>query len=186
MAHNEGIATKNGENLNIQCLLMKLKNNYDDMEKTYHYHQYMELIYVLSGSITAYIDDKSYVINRDSLFMVYPNEPHTYSSDTDNQYIVIKFFPDILHSREQSINEFEYIFNLSAHNNRHTRVIQGTEEIKSLLEDSFNKFTGNEYTSELYVRSNIIRVCAQILDFWKSNGEIIPIKDTVTVEISEL
>lgn len=180
MIHNEGIATKNGENLNIQCLLMRLRNSYENMEKYFHYHEYMELIYVLSGSITAYIDDKSYKISKDELFMVYPNEPHTYASDTENEYIVIKFFPDILHSREQSVNEFEYIFNLSAHNNRHTRIISGTGEIKELLENSLSVFRENSYTSELYVRSYIIRVCAKILDFWKDNGEIIPIKDTVT------
>lgn len=182
MPHNEGIATKNGENLNIQCLLMSLLKHRDDTEKTYHYHQYMELIYVLSGSITAYIDDKSYRIPENSLLMVFPNEPHTYSSDTDNRYIVIKFFTDILHTREQSVNEFEYIFNLSAHNNRHTRVIRGTDEIRNLLVDSYDKFAESQYTSELYIRSNIIRVCAHILDFWKEKGEIIPIKHTVTAD----
>lgn len=181
MAHDEGIATKNGENLNIQCLMMNTQN-YDNEEMVYHYHQYMELIYVVEGSITAHISDGRCEVRTDQLLMVYPGEPHTYSANAENRYIVIKFFPDILHSREQSINEFEYIFNLSAHNNRHTRIIEGNNEMKNLLVDSLERFSENLYTSELYVRSNIIRVCAQILDFWKSNGEITPLKDRISAE----
>ena len=181
MVHNEGIATRNGENLNIQCLLMSIGKD-GCWEKLYHYHEYMELIYVLSGNITAYIDDSIYQLGSDELLMVYPNEPHTYSSDVDNQYIVVKFFTDILHSREQSVNEFEYIFNLSAHSKRHTRIIAGEDKIRELLKDALSVFGENTYTSELYVRSDIIRVCAHILDFWKKQGEIIPIKDTVSAE----
>lgn len=180
MIRDEGIATKNGENLNIQCLLMQLNTDSDEREKNYHYHSYMELIYVLEGSITAHIDDQSCKVHKDKLLMVYPTEPHTYSADEDNEYIVVKFFPDILHSREQSTNEFEYIFNLSAHNNRHTRMIDGTDEIRDLLVNSYRQFSENTYTSELYVKANIIGVCARILDFWKNNGEIISIKSTVT------
>lgn len=182
MAHDEGIATKNGENLNIQCLLMQLDKLNTSHEKFYHYHSYMELIYVLEGSIVAYIDDCDCKVEKDKLLMVYPNESHTYSADEDNKYIVVKFFPEILHSKEQSINEFEYIFNLSSHNHRHTRIIDGTENIKRLITDSYRRFSENKYTSELYVRANIINVCAEILDFWKDNGEIISIKSTVTAD----
>ena len=65
MAHDEGIATKNGENLNIQCLLMQLDKLNTSHEKFYHYHSYMELIYVLEGSIVAYIDDCDCKCQRD-------------------------------------------------------------------------------------------------------------------------
>ncbi len=176
--YDEGIAKRNGENLNIECLLMNLSQDSGLEDISYHYHKYMELIYVLDGSMCAYIGNKTYNVNKDALIMVYPNEPHAYSMIKTCRYIVIKLFTDILKTSEQSFHEFEYIFNLNADNSR-TRLIEDARAIKYYLKDSLDKFIENSYTSELYVRSNIIRVCAYILDMWKKNDEIVPIENTI-------
>lgn len=177
--YDEGIAKRNGENLNIECLLMSVSKNSAKRNIIYHYHKYMELIYMLEGSMYAYIGDKTFTVNTDCLIMVYPNEPHEYSMIEDSRYIVIKFFTDILKTPEQSFHEFEYIFNLNADNMR-TRLFPDARSIKGSLEDSLLKFTEDGYTSELYIRSNILRVCAYILDMWKDNDEIVPIEKTIT------
>ena len=177
--YDEGIAKRNGENLNIQCLIMNLSKSGDKESISYHYHKYVELIYVLSGSMVAYIGDKSYTVCTDGLIIVYPNEPHSYRMLETCKYIVIKFFTDILRTSEQSLNEFEYIFNLSA-DNMHTRLFPDARKVKYYLSDSLEKFDENTYTSELYIRSDIIRVCAFILDMWKKNNEIVPIENTIT------
>lgn len=176
--YDEGIAKRNGENLNIECLLMRVSKNMDK-SIVYHYHKYMELIYILEGSMNAYIGDKTFTVEKDALIMVYPNEPHDYRMLEDSRYIVIKFFTDILRTSEQSFHEFEYIFNLNA-DNMHTRLFSDARQVKYYLADSLDKFIENSYTAELYIRSNIIRVCAYILDMWKNNDEIIPIENTIT------
>ena len=38
-------------------------------------------------------------------------------------------------------------------------------------------YDNDTYTSELYIRSNILCVCAYILDFWSSRGELTPVKN---------
>ena len=177
--YDEGIAKRNGENLNIQCILMHLPQGRGKKEISYHYHKYMELIYVLDGSMYAYIGNKTYTVNKDALIIVYPNEPHAYSMINNCRYIVIKLFTDILKTSGQSFHEFEYIFNLNTDNSR-TRLIDDARAIKYYFKDSLDKFNENSYTSELYVRSNIIRVCAYILDMWKKNDEIVPIENTIT------
>ena len=79
---------------------------------------------------------------------------------------------DILKTAEQSTNEMEYILNLNSYNDKHTRIIPGNENMRKLMENSMKLYDADEYTSELYIRSNIICVCAYILDFWRARGEL--------------
>ena len=172
---HEGITTRNGENLNIECLLLER-----DIKKPipeFHYHQYIEIIYVLEGTLSAFTESKRFDLIKDSLLIIYPNELHAFKAYGENRYIAIKFLSDILRTGEQSTNELEYLLNLNSYNDRHTRIIPGNENLRKLMEDSIKMYDANEYTSELYIRSNIISVCAHILDFWHSRNELTPVKN---------
>ncbi len=171
---HEGITTRDGENLNIECLL--LVRDVTRPIPEFHYHQYIELIYVLEGTLSVFTDNKRFDLQKDSLLVIYPNELHAFKAYGENKYIAIKFLSDILRTREQSTNELEYLLNLNKYNNRHTRIIPGNKDLRRLMEDSMKMYDCNTYTSELYIRSNIICVCAQILDFWKQNNELTMVK----------
>ena len=171
---HEGITTRDGENLNIECLL--LERDVTRPIPEFHYHQYIELIYVLEGTLSVFTDNKRFDLQKDSLLIIYPNELHAFKAYGENKYIAIKFLSDILRTREQSTNELEYLLNLNKYNNRHTRIIPGNKDLRRLMEDSMKMYDCNTYTSELYIRSNIICVCAQILDFWKQNNELTMVK----------
>jgi len=171
---HEGITTRDGENLNIECLL--LERDITRPIPEFHYHQYIELIYVLEGTLSVFTDNKRFDLQKDSLLIIYPNELHAFKAYGENKYIAIKFLSDILRTREQSTNELEYLLNLNKYNNRHTRIIPGNKDLRRLMEDSMKMYDCNTYTSELYIRSNIICVCAQILDFWKQNNELTMVK----------
>lgn len=171
---HEGITTRDGENLNIECLL--LERDITRPIPEFHYHQYIELIYVLEGTLSVFTDNKRFDLQKDSLLVIYPNELHAFKAYGENKYIAIKFLSDILRTREQSTNELEYLLNLNKYNNRHTRIIPGNKDLRRLMEDSMKMYDCNTYTSELYIRSNIICVCAQILDFWKQNNELTMVK----------
>jgi len=167
---HEGITTRDGENLNIECLL--LERDISKPIPEFHYHQYIELIYVLEGTLSAFTESKRFDLEKDSLLIIYPNELHAFKAYGENRYIAIKFLSDILRTREQSTNELEYLLNLNTYNNRHTRIIPGNKELRNLMEDSIKRYDCNTYTSELYIRANIICVCAHILDFWKLKNEL--------------
>lgn len=171
---HEGITIRNGENLNIECLLLER-----DIKKPipeFHYHQYIEIIYVLEGTLSAFTENRRFDLVKDNLLIIYPNELHAFKAYGENRYIAIKFLSDILRTGEQSTNELEYLLNLNSYNDKHTRIIPGNENLRKLMEDSIKRYDDNEYTSELYIRSNIISVCAHILDFWHSRNELTPVK----------
>lgn len=176
MARDEGMAVRNGERLNIQCLMYKCKR--DDADKKtryrYHYHKYIEFLYFIDGERDVFVGDECIRCKKNNLFVIYANEPHDFHTITDNQYYVIKFLPDILRVSEQTTKEFEYIFNFNM--GIHSRIIEDTDgKIKTLFEDAYKKFVEDKYSNELFVRSDIIRICAEIVSFWHSIGEIVPI-----------
>lgn len=179
MSIDEGVVMKNGECLSAQCLLEKRSTQY---VVEYHYHRYMEFIYMLEGNLCAHIGDKTYTLNPGDFFLVYPNEPHTYTNEGAVKYIVIKFFTDILHTREPSMNEFEYVFNLNIFNNRHSRIIEQCKPIGKLMHHSYDMFANGGYTSELYIRADILCICANVLEYWKSKGEISSVENNISTE----
>lgn len=172
---HEGITTRDGENLNIECLL--LERDITKPIPEFHYHQYIELIYVLEGSLSVFTESRRFDLQKDSLLIIYPNELHAFKAYGKNKYIAIKFLSDILRTSEQTTNEMEYLLNLNAYNNKHTRIIPGNQTLRELLEKSMELYDTNEYTSELYIRSNIISACAYILDFWNFRNELTPVKN---------
>lgn len=180
MIIDEGMALKNGERLSIQCLMQNVENSKKDdisLHKNYHYHKYIELIYMKKGKINAYAGEKRYIISPGDVIIMFPDEPHTYASADGGaySYIVVKFLPDILSTREQRVSEFEYLINIR--NPNHSRVIRADGELGSFIESALSYYTENAYAGELLVRAEIIKVCALLLSYWKKKGEIASISD---------
>lgn len=183
ITHDEGMAMRSGQPLNIQCLIMTPERSQkQEQMHLYHYHKYIELLYMLSGEMEVYIYDESYHCQCGDLIIVYSKEPHAFRYLTDCRYIVIKLLPEILTTFGQSLNEFEYMFNMTNVVGAHSRVICGIDEMEALMCDALNKFTENAYSDELFVRADIIRICAHIIRYWHQKDEIISLESKTTGE----
>ncbi|MBQ5783182.1 MAG: helix-turn-helix transcriptional regulator [Oscillospiraceae bacterium] len=58
-----------------------------------HFHDEIELIYVVEGSVTLHTNSRSYGINTGEVAIIMPGEIHSYTSQGDNRCYIIKFFP---------------------------------------------------------------------------------------------
>ncbi len=140
----------------------------------YHYHKYIELLYFLEGGLNVYINDECMQVTKGDIFIVYANEPHAFEHTYNNKYIVIKFLPEILRTKDQTIKEFEYIFNFSMQT--HSRIIKDTHEtLRGLFADAYEQFMSDNYSGGLFVRADLFRICAEIIGKWHDNGEIVSI-----------
>lgn len=182
MTFDEGMAVRNGEKLNIQCLISEnYRENKEKKQYNYHYHKYIEFLYVYDGEIDIFIGKECIRCKKNNLFVIYANEPHDFYNITNNKYYVIKFLPEILRVAEQTIKEFEYIFNFNL--GTHPRIIDDANgKIKNLFEDAYKHFTENRYANELFIRSDIIRICAETVAFWHTTKEIVPISNATSHE----
>ena len=174
MTYDEGIAVRNGERLNIQCLLQTNEPKPKLYTKRYHYHKYIEILYFIKGKACVLIGEERVMCHKGDLFIIYSNEPHSFEHLSSDKYIVIKFLPEVLRTADQTLKGFEYLFNFNI--GKHSRVIRNARDnIKKLILDAYEEFTEDKYSGELFVRADIIRLCAEIISFWYKNGEINPI-----------
>lgn len=61
-----------------------------------HIHDDIELVYMKSGSTTAYCDGKKYLLKDNSWFLVFPNQVHHYTDFCDGECIVLILKPSHL------------------------------------------------------------------------------------------
>ena len=181
MTVDEGMAIRDGERLNIQCISLKGKKEETHTKHKYHYHKYIEFLYFIKGSSNILVGEEKVYCKKGELFIVYSHEPHTLEHSEDNQYYVIKFLPELLSTFEQTTKEFEYVFNFNM--NTHSRIIKDDNgEIKKLFDDAYEKFENNDYSNEFFVRADLIRICGEIVNRWHKMGEIIPIRSVTGQE----
>ena len=127
MAIDEGRAKLNGIELPIQCILMNCKSTLSSFA-TPHYHDYIEILYILNGSFKLLAGNKIYSCSIGDMAVINSKEAHNVLPDgTDCKYIVVKFLPQILYTSEQTLFEIKYMLPFTLNNSAHPRVIKKAE-----------------------------------------------------------
>lgn len=70
-----------------------------------HMHYHVELVYLRKGSITAVLDSSLHQFEDDSLFIVFPNQIHSFKSDGREEYQLLIFNPELLPEFAGILNE---------------------------------------------------------------------------------
>ncbi len=65
-----------------------------------HFHNQIELVYVVSGQTVAFADQKKTVTKSGELFFAFPNQIHYYEKTVIGKYIVILFSTELLYGME--------------------------------------------------------------------------------------
>ena len=65
-----------------------------------HFHNQIELIYIINGETVAIADQKKTAIKAGELFFAFPNQIHYYEKTPIGKYIVILFSSKLLYGME--------------------------------------------------------------------------------------
>lgn len=65
-----------------------------------HFHNHIELVYVIDGQTTAFADQKQTDLKKGDLFIAFPNQIHYYKHTLTGKYHVIIFSPALLYGME--------------------------------------------------------------------------------------
>lgn len=174
-ARDEGIRRVNNIPLPIECLIMPHKG--ETKWVTAHYHEYIELLYVLEGACEVRLNGVISQLPEHSMFIIHSGETHSTRRVGERQNLLcIKFLPQVLYSSEQSVTELEYsipyVFeNFSKCRKFDTELLENTfipEAFKEICEEKKNK----EFGYELALRSQVLRIFLWIIRYWhKSAGD---------------
>lgn len=61
-----------------------------------HWHSHLEILFILSGYMTAYINDKKYTLKKDDMLIVSPKELHSTKAFGRVRYILLQIPYDYL------------------------------------------------------------------------------------------
>lgn len=141
-----------------------------------HYHSYIELIYCLRGSFSAWLNNNQYKIFPGDLLIINSNEVHAIQSVSEDggEYIVLRFEPEILYESSHDIFEAKYTLPFIINNSSTQKVFSYSEiystDIPKLMHDALSEYQNGRYGFELALRSDICRIFVWILRYWNSNG----------------
>lgn len=139
-----------------------------------HYHEDIEIIYVLEGSFFASVSGHEYSISSGDLLLINSKEPHAFRRYPSCRYICLQFDPFILFSTSRTSFEAKYIMPFIMSSSSPQRVISANElastNIGSLVEDANREFSKREYGFELAVRSDICQIFLWFLRKWHAQG----------------
>ncbi len=171
---DEGIYTKDNVGRWAHCFKdTERANMAADSLTSYHYHEYVELLYIVSGHGVVATNGTHYEVEDGSMVIVNAQETHTTAFYTDTEYYCIKFLPSVIYDREQSLWDMKYVLPfVSGRYEYYTFSREETEGtgIEALLSEIVREWEGEQHAYELLIRANILRILAAVFRLWEKKG----------------
>lgn len=95
------------ENKTLEITVINGLNGTHTLQCPLHLHYHVEIVYMKEGNSTAVVDGCEYKLPPDSLFVAFPNRPHTYISTELERYMLAIISPNILPEVVQLFDSYE-------------------------------------------------------------------------------
>lgn len=168
---DEGMRIIDGVPSSVDCLSADLKKAVKkDGGRGQHYHNYIEILYGTEGEVEVYIFDEVVNFKKGELIVINPGEPHTcYAASDSAKYIVAKFMPEILYSKDDSVSAVKYVLPFMLNRDK-KRVFSKSEigDISPLMEELIDEWYEKKYGYDLIVKANIVKVFSRVLRYFES------------------
>ena len=141
-----------------------------------HIHEFFEILYCQSGAYTLLLNEKPYELYPGDMALIDPLEIHSTRAmfEGTNQYLVIKFAPEVLYSTEQLVFELKYFLSYIKGSGSHQKVFPAEQTraaaVGVMLQEIVDEFLGREFGYEIALRANISRLFLWILRCWHAKG----------------
>ncbi len=141
------------------------------VEKTYeakkpHTHEYFQIYYIVKGSLTHFIENKSSILCQGDMFIIPPGVVHYISPEPNTIFYSFSFMPDFLDKTNQN-NKLVALFLRSLLTNKNIlpKVSVGSEDIfyiESIMERMLNEFNSKSFAFNEIIHSCTILLVAVI------------------------
>ncbi|MDL2301907.1 AraC family transcriptional regulator [Lachnospiraceae bacterium OttesenSCG-928-D06] len=141
-----------------------------------HYHECIEILYGQKGSFEALLDGHTYSFGVGDMVLIPAFEPHmmTAISKGENRYLVLKFYPEILFSKNQTLQEMNYLNAFSGGARAYQKLFLKEELMKAgipgLLDELLEEYDRQEMGVEFAIRTILCRLVLGILRHWHYQG----------------
>lgn len=161
---------RNGVPMPIQCIRMKKERIKGSLE--FHYHDYIELLFGISGRATVYVGTESYPLEAGSMLIIPDNAFHEVDgTGSPSEYLVVKFLPSVLFVEEQTFSEYTYTL-LLMQTMQNGKIFFRAHELEktpipSLFLQMMDEWNGQQFGYELSLRASVTEIILQIMRKWQ-------------------
>ena len=123
---------------------------------TAHLHPQIELAFLTAGKTRAWIDNQTYDLGAGDVIVVFPNQVHRFETLEREQYILLKFNPDLLAKASPALNSAIPTSNL----------LQGAAndpELHSLIERIAEAYYGDEDYKDMVLHGYLLSFFGRLL-----------------------
>lgn len=157
----------------IECFEYKDRGNNFPVKP--HWHYYMELLYVTSGTSIITCSENIYTVREGEMILISPKEVHSITSDDPTTMRLIGFKFDIgkLQMAPRYAPKLKSIFKSAE--TKGMRMLFSKEETdvmycRFLFGESLSEVRKKEYGYDLLLRVNICKILMKILRIWQLEG----------------
>ena len=142
-----------------------------------HIHEFYEILYCKSGAYTLMLNEKTFELRPGDMAIIDPMEIHSTKALYSglNQYLVIKFIPDVLYSIDQLVYELKYFLPYIKGRSIHQKVFPAeltkAGSVGDMLQEIVDEFLRRDYGYEIALRANISRLFLWVLRCWHTLGK---------------
>ncbi len=154
-----------------------------------HIHNYIEIIYALSGKYQILLNNKDYSFCEGDMVLINSNEIHNIFSLSHglNRYIVVKFEPEMLYTTAQSLFEMKYVMPFILNESTHQKIFCKEEIEKTVVPDIIHginrEYHDKRYGYELAIRANIYNLFLFILRRWNEQNVDLNIDEEINKDM---
>lgn len=140
-----------------------------------HWHYYMEIVYVIEGSIRVENDGESYPLYAGDFVMFRPEVVHAYYRNGNRfRYIFVKFDISRIHSASSYVPKMDVILR-SLGNEQHAPMLFRKEkiadlQIEGIFREIYEELNSQQYGYDLVAENMISTLLVRILRIWRKDG----------------
>ncbi len=165
-------ATRDGHEVSIECI--HIINDRTHCNVT-HYHDYIEILYILKGATRVITDNLSLRAETGSLVAINSNTAHdVISANNICEYVVIKLKPHVLYSSDFSLFEAKYMIPFVTSDNP-VKIFTQEDfrdfDIKSLMLSIDSEWEQKQLGYEMCIRAEVLRLFTWLIRYLNKAGE---------------
>lgn len=162
-----------------------------NMPKAYHWHNYIELLYVIDGSALISINNDEFHVRSNDFLIINAMLPHCSKTieNTTFEILVIQFEPTVLYTSYNSLFESKYIVPFLKNEIIYPKLIMLRDHIglKTLLTEVLEDFTDKGIGYELNIKGNIYKIFSYLLKhIFKTDFQEFETKTEELLRLTEL
>ena len=157
-----------------------------------HTHEFVELVYILSGSVEHTVDGRSYSLSCGDILFMNCGCTHSFRSDKEYSYINILFTPELIGEEVVNFRNAFSLFSLTAFNEMRGEAEFGKisfsgkerQEIESLISEMLREYDARETYWENILINDLNKLIIKMLR--KTELGLVPTElDDTWAELSE-